>query len=604
MPTFDITAPDGTKYEVTGPDGSTEQDALAQVMKAHAAAPLQATGPQPTTLQTIAASPVGRFIHDVPLSFGEGAARLAAKALPLVGGDALSGLVDSGIGAIEKPYQAAITAQQNRPGYAQARQAVDNMHIPSGFTNQITAPFNPTFAGLFGAAAGGDQGRVNQMNANADSQAAAQDDYAKSNPVKSFTANILGGLAAGPDGAMKSAISAPQVANQVAKPFIPSIADLKAASRGQYRAVDNSGVRISPDAMNNMADGFEDKFGDEIDPVLYPKATAAYNRVLRFGTEGEKGADPATFADLNKLRRVVGAAAKSSDTADAGLAGQMIDHLDNFTNGLQAHDLDTTLQDELRANLTAATGQKGQIAKQISSIEQNKPGALAARGAAGAGTRATYMDLQAQLPQAEAARQAALGQFKSESDLINGGPQATIDALNNARGLWARAKQTETLQGVISDAQLNAGKGASLEQSLRNGFASLAKNDKQMARLSPEVQTAVKQVVMGSPLSNVLRYAGKLAPRGIVSTALSTGMGGAVGGVPGAIALPMVGEAARAGSAALTSKAAQRASDIAALGKTAVRPLPQMPLRLPQLTPQSQLPYGMIGALPQLQQRQ
>lgn len=38
MPTFEITAPDGIKYHVEGPDGATEQDALAQVQRAHPAA--------------------------------------------------------------------------------------------------------------------------------------------------------------------------------------------------------------------------------------------------------------------------------------------------------------------------------------------------------------------------------------------------------------------------------------------------------------------------------------------------------------------------------------------------------------------------------------
>ena len=37
MPNFLITAPDGTKYDVTGPEGATEQDALAQVMAQHPA---------------------------------------------------------------------------------------------------------------------------------------------------------------------------------------------------------------------------------------------------------------------------------------------------------------------------------------------------------------------------------------------------------------------------------------------------------------------------------------------------------------------------------------------------------------------------------------
>lgn len=42
MPKFDITAPDGTQYTVEGPEGSTEQQALEQVMKAHGSAPMGA----------------------------------------------------------------------------------------------------------------------------------------------------------------------------------------------------------------------------------------------------------------------------------------------------------------------------------------------------------------------------------------------------------------------------------------------------------------------------------------------------------------------------------------------------------------------------------
>lgn len=51
MPTFRITAPDGTSYNVTGPDGSTAEQALAQVQAQHVAAP-------PTPLHTAIAAKV------------------------------------------------------------------------------------------------------------------------------------------------------------------------------------------------------------------------------------------------------------------------------------------------------------------------------------------------------------------------------------------------------------------------------------------------------------------------------------------------------------------------------------------------------------------
>lgn len=77
MPVFDITAPDGTKYEVTGPDGATEHDALAQVMKAHQAAPQQ------TVMQKIGdeVGGVARGIWDIPQS----AIELGARGLDATG---------------------------------------------------------------------------------------------------------------------------------------------------------------------------------------------------------------------------------------------------------------------------------------------------------------------------------------------------------------------------------------------------------------------------------------------------------------------------------------------------------------------------------------
>ena len=85
-------------------------------------------------------------------------------------------------------------------------------------------------------------------------------------------------------------------------------------------------------------------------------------------------------------------------------------------------------ESQYRTELTSATGTKGQIAKQISDIEKNNPGALAARGAAGADVRAKYMDLRQKLDQAEADRQSAMKVFQ----------KAKADGTANAPGaIWS-----------------------------------------------------------------------------------------------------------------------------------------------------------------------
>jgi hypothetical protein len=143
-----------------------------------------------------------------------------------------------------------------------------------------------------------------------------------------------------------------------------------------------------------------------------------------------------------------------------------------------------------------------------------------------------------------------------------------------------------------------------MENALRQQFKSLALNDRAMSRLSPEAQQAVKDVASGSPVGNLLRAVGKYAPHGPVSTAAGLGVGAMLGGPMGAaeggmasLAVPVAGEAARAGATAMTKAAAQRALDTAALGTA---PTITAPFRAPTLP--SRLPYGLpLPLLLQLQ---
>lgn len=101
------------------------------------------------------------------------------------------------------------------------------------------------------------------------------------------------------------------------------------------------------------------------------------------------------------------------------------------------------LEDQFRQATIQATGEKGQIAKQISDIEKNQSGALAARGAAGADTREQYMALRDQLKEAEDNRVAILERFK----------QAQADKTGNAPGaVWS-----PRIQQFLEDPDLKPG---------------------------------------------------------------------------------------------------------------------------------------------------
>lgn len=563
-----------------------QQKAIALASARARAAESAASSSQPSFSQSLMSSPVGRFAHDALLPIVEGPARLLSKIDPT--GGMVGPMLDKG----EKSYQDALAASRNTPGYAAARSQADAIQAGkgSGLTDQVIAPFVPSLAGATGGLFGGS---MDAANASADAATDALKGYQTANPVSSTIAQVGGGFLGAPGG------GAPSIINATAREVAPSIVDLRAAAKAAYKKVDDSGVKVSTDSLNGMADSLEDKLSERLDPTLHPEATAAYNRVLKFKTDQDKAVGPASFTQLDNLRRVVADAGNSIKPADRALARQIQDHVDDYVGNLTSADLDTSALDEARSALTSATGAKGQTAKQIKSIEVNKPGSLAARGAAGADTRAQYMALHEQLPQLEAQRQAALGDFNTENAQITAGPQDTIDALNSARDLWARSSKAQTLQNIIDKAKNNSTGFAQsgYENALRSGFRKLLNNDRGISRFSPPEVAAIKQVATGgSSLSatNLLRQVGKLSPQGAVPILAEIGLYGGLG--PAALAAPAAGIAGRTGATILQKAAAKRAVDLAAMGRGAAIPLRNPPLQLPQLTSRSAIPLGLFGS--------
>lgn len=141
-------------------------------------------------------------------------------------------------------------------------------------------------------------------------------------------------------------------------------------------------------------------------------------------------------------------------------------------------------------------------------------------------------------------------------------PQAAIDALNSARGLWSKASKSDVIQKRIDRADVRAGQysQAGNENALRVEFRQLAMNDKAMARFTPSEQDAIRAVSKGGSVTNALRLLGKFSPQGPVSTAIGAGTGFVAGGPPGAIALPLAGALAKAAATKLTQQAALNAA--------------------------------------------
>jgi hypothetical protein len=150
-------------------------------------------------------------------------------------------------------------------------------------------------------------------------------------------------------------------------------------------------------------------------------------------------------------------------------------------------------------------------------------------------------------------------------DIVSAGRKDAPALLKEARQLWNTKSKSEIIDGLFYRAENAVGANytdAGLATALRQQFKSIANNPSIMRRFNQEERKAILAVVRGAPLENMLRRIGKLAPTGVISSAISIGGGGAIGGPVGAVALPAVGFAARNAATRSVVNNANRAATI------------------------------------------
>lgn len=146
-------------------------------------------------------------------------------------------------------------------------------------------------------------------------------------------------------------------------------------------------------------------------------------------------------------------------------------------------------------------------------------------------------------------------------DVLTGNAAQGVEALTKARGLWAKASKAAQIEEAIRRAKIRQHQfsGSGYENALRTEFRQIAMNPKRFRMFNESEREAILKVVEGGKVENALRLFGKLAPTGIVSSALGGGMGFTIGGAPGAVMVPLTGHAARSGATAMTSRNARLA---------------------------------------------
>lgn len=140
-----------------------------------------------------------------------------------------------------------------------------------------------------------------------------------------------------------------------------------------------------------------------------------------------------------------------------------------------------------------------------------------------------------------------------------------------ARDLWGRARRAELIGEAFTKARLQA---SGFENGIRVQFRQLLNNKKTRRLFKPDEIAAMTRVVKGGKKENLLKLIGKFGfSEGLATNAL-TGSVGVAGGAAafgpiGAVAVPVIGQVAKAFAARLTAKGAEFADQVIRAGTNA-----------------------------------
>lgn len=143
--------------------------------------------------------------------------------------------------------------------------------------------------------------------------------------------------------------------------------------------------------------------------------------------------------------------------------------------------------------------------------------------------------------------------------------------LKNARGDYAAFKRSEMITDSLEKAIDRAGrtgKGANIDNVMRQEIGKILDSPKKLRGFSKEEIEAMRKVVRGTKTGNIARKVGMMAPTGSVGTAIGSGLGGVLGfgvgsqlghggmlsGGIGAGVVPVIGQAGKMTSDAVTRR--------------------------------------------------
>jgi hypothetical protein len=220
------------------------------------------------------------------------------------------------------------------------------------------------------------------------------------------------------------------VAARAAAKLIPTSDEIKSASRALYQHPDVAAVQIHPDAVSNLAASISSdlKHGQNsgFRPANEPKVFSAVDELTTAAKENR----PATVADIDSVRQVLGGLAKEKDaigqpTRQAAAASRAIDQVNDFLPNLKQPDL--LAGNAARANDILGEARANWAAFKKSSQVQN----LAGNAALNAASSHSGANIQ------NATKQAFKPLLKNDGAKVASWTNEEKDALNSiVRGTW------------------------------------------------------------------------------------------------------------------------------------------------------------------------
>lgn len=320
MTQFRITAPDGTVYNVTAPEGATEQDALARVQAQHQPA-TQAGGAdtqpavpsmpmtgrygavKPSWGQQLQASPIGEIGYGLKMGL-QGPAQLGLHAAAdLTGNPTLKDITqrgDAGMAQDTRSQQLARTLMETdkMPTWANPGEMIGE--------GVAQAPI---------AALGGPGGAIGGAI------------FGALSPVKDAKDNFWGQKAVQTGSSAMIGKTLGRLGADV--PQAPTKSELNSMSQDAFKASEDMGVIIPGKKLQPLVEKTQNDLAElAIDEVNQPKAFRAFTRLADVAKN-----ENVTLKGLETVRKTAQNVLTSQDKTERMMAHTIIDNIDDYVHG-------------------------------------------------------------------------------------------------------------------------------------------------------------------------------------------------------------------------------------------------------------------------------